>query len=681
MLNDRCPWCMAKTNGDAICKNCGHTVLEYTPQMHHLPLGTVLADRYVVGRALGEGGFGITYVGFDQTLHRRIAIKEYFPVGSASRYATASLNVSSTVGKGSESFKLGRERFLNEARAMARVSGHDALVGVIDFFQDNGTAYIIMEYVEGKSLIELCDERGGSIPFDEFIDLIDPVLEALGSLHEAGLVHRDISPDNIMVGSSGARLIDFGCAREFVGDESNERTMTVMLKYDYAAPEQYGRGGQGPWTDVYGMSATIYRCITGNLPPRALERLSGDELHAPSELGVSIPAPAEEVLLRGLNPKPEDRPQTIGELREGLHAKKSGSRWGSGSTTKVLLGAVAVLLVAVVAIVVMLTTGTSANEQSVQSVESSVSQSASQETETVSQDEDEKEDDGIQLAMSDVLPNRLRLSAGASHTVALRENGTAVATAPPKGDANYGQCDVGDWYDLSVISAGGSHTVGVHNDGTVVAVGLNDQGQCNVSDWNVREVSCGLSHTVGIRNDGTCVATGWNGYGQCDVSDWKDIVAVAAGDAHTVGLKSDGTVVAVGSNDAGQCDVSDWRSIVAISAGMVNTVGLKSDGTVVATSIPSDKHDEYDFGQCDVGGWSNIVMVSAGWRHTVGLRSDGTLVAVGLADGGACNVRGWPDAMGVAAGGNHTVALLANGTLKATGLNADGQCNVAGLLS
>ena len=211
---------------------------------------------------------------------------------------------------------------------------------------------------------------------------------------------------------------------------------------------------------------------------------------------------------------------------------------------------------------------------------------------------------------------------------------------------------------IVAVAAGWAHTVGLRANGTVVAVGYNEYGQCDVSDWtDIVAVAAGSHHTVGLKADGTVIAVGENEDGQCDVSGWRDIVAVAAEGFYTVGLKSDGTVVAVGSNYYGQCEVSDWRDIVAASAGGYHAVGLKADGTVVAVG-------DNEYGQCDVSGWRGIVAVAAGDDHTADLKTDGTAMA------------GTPNT--IAAGGYHTVGLRADSTVAAAGWNDDGQCDVSG---
>lgn len=263
---------------------------------------------------------------------------------------------------------------------------------------------------------------------------------------------------------------------------------------------------------------------------------------------------------------------------------------------------------------------------------------------------------------------RETLAAGFNNTSGLKTDGTVIAV----GSNDCGKCNMSDWTTIVAVSAGDAHTVGLKADGTVVAVGSNNYGRCNVSDWtNIAAVSAGSSHTVGLKNDGTVVTVGSNTYGQCNVSGWMDIVAVSAGTGYTVGLKADGTVVATGCNDDGRCNVSSWTDIVAVSAGESHTVGLKTDGSAVAVG-------DNTYGQCDLRGWTNIIAVSAGVGYTVGLKADGTVVAIGSDSYGKCNVRRWTDIVAVSAGSTHTVGLKADGTVAATGDNADGQCDVSG---
>ena len=312
-----CPYCMNPLTEDGACPACGLAAENYVPSPHHLPPGTVLLSRYLLGRVLGEGGFGITYIGFDLRLELKVAIKEYYPVELAVRNAAVSTIVTSYIGPSSISFERGKQKFLHEARTMARMDKQQVIVGVRDFFEANNTVYIVMEYIEGTTLAALAEQRGGRIAPDELFRVIEPLFAALSALHEAGLIHRDISPDNLMLENGEVLLLDFGCAREPT-DRSNTRT--VSFKHSYAPLEQYQESGQGPWTDIYALCATIYHCLTGLAAPRALDRIGDDKLIRPSSLGVPITPQQERSLLKGLRLQPNRRFQTVKELWAALYA-------------------------------------------------------------------------------------------------------------------------------------------------------------------------------------------------------------------------------------------------------------------------------------------------------------------------------------------------------------------------
>ena len=318
-----CPYCMGSVRPGEPCPVCGLTQGSYTPAPHHLPPGTVLMDRYLIGRALGEGGFGITYIGRDLRLEMKVAIKEYFPSDRAARDADASMDVHSCMGRGNPGYEQGLSRFLCEARTMARMEKQPQIVMVRDYFEANNTAYIVMEYVEGTNFIDLAARRGGRIPASELFPLIEPLFTALSAMHKAGLIHRDISPDNLMLEQGSVRLLDFGCARE--SSRGTDSTMAVALKQGYAPIEQYQCMGQGSWTDVYALSATIYFCLTGRVPPKSLDRLLSDELAAPMALEVDITPEQQRALLRGMEINPEKRCQTVDELYSGLYCTEDAS--------------------------------------------------------------------------------------------------------------------------------------------------------------------------------------------------------------------------------------------------------------------------------------------------------------------------------------------------------------------
>ena len=315
---DYCPYCMARVEPDKPCPSCGLTVGSYRSQPKHLPAGTVLRERYLVGRVLGEGGFGITYIGRDLVLGLKVAIKEYFPTDRASRNCAVSVSVESFLGNQSAAFEKGKQRFLEEARNMARLDRLPNIVGVRDFFEENSTAYIVMEFIDGTTLSALVEQRGGAMPAWELLHLIEPLFDSLGAMHELGLIHRDISPDNLMLEHGIIKLLDFGCAREAADGDA---TMTIMLRHGYAPLEQYqsSSGAQGAWTDVYALAATIYFCITGKKPPQSMDRIFQDDLIPPRKLGADLTASQEEALLRALKVKPKARFQSVKEFHTALY--------------------------------------------------------------------------------------------------------------------------------------------------------------------------------------------------------------------------------------------------------------------------------------------------------------------------------------------------------------------------
>lgn len=316
MEHQFCPYCMNPVEGGKPCEACGLTQGSYSPSPHHLPPGTVLKERYLVGRVLGEGGFGITYIGCDLQLELKVAIKEYFPTDKASRVSQASLDVTSYTGAAGLNYDKGLKKFLQEARTIARMDKQPVIVNVRDFFEANCTAYIVMEYVEGTTFKDLVEQRGGRIPAGELLYLIEPLFYALKEMHGNGLIHRDISPENLMLEKGTVRLLDFGCARESA-DGGN--TLTIALKHGYAPVEQYQSKGQGPWTDVYALSATMYYCLTGKRPPQAMDRLVEDDLIPPRKLGVDLTQQQEAALLHGMSVPPKRRFQSVEEFHTALY--------------------------------------------------------------------------------------------------------------------------------------------------------------------------------------------------------------------------------------------------------------------------------------------------------------------------------------------------------------------------
>lgn len=287
--------------------------------LHCLRKGTRLIGRYTIEKVLGQGGFGITYLGIDELHEKKVAIKEFFPQGIVTRNIEYEDAVTVTfVGK-KDNYNKGKEKFLKEARIMARFSKDEGIVKVQDFFEINNTAYIVMEYLEGITLKQYLRENERIEP-EELLELFVPLIESLDEIHSQGLIHRDISPDNIMVLLGGKiKLMDFGAARDYT--DFGEKSLSLILKPGYAPPEQYQTHGvQGPWTDIYALCATMYKCLTGENPPDAIERVMDDNLKEISEFGIPVSKQMEETIIKGMSISARNRYQNIEEFCEDLYA-------------------------------------------------------------------------------------------------------------------------------------------------------------------------------------------------------------------------------------------------------------------------------------------------------------------------------------------------------------------------
>lgn len=322
-INQLCPHCLREVRDKAqkkFCDYCGKQLDQMTEVTHQLKPMTILAGKYIIGDVLGEGGFGITYIGFDLNLEMRVAIKEFYPNGFVTREAMNTTAVTAYAGANMQAVQKWQESFIKEARSLAKCSHLSGVVGVKDFFQENNTAYIILEYLEGTDLKNYVKSQGGKVNIDWLMTGLEPVIQSLGEVHRQGIVHRDISPDNIRLMPDGKmKLMDFGAARDYT--ESGEKSLSVMLKHGYAPEEQYrSKGVQGPWTDIYALAGTIYKCITGITPPEAAERIRNDELKKPSTLGVAIRPKAEQALMKALAVYAEQRYQNIDEFYRDIYA-------------------------------------------------------------------------------------------------------------------------------------------------------------------------------------------------------------------------------------------------------------------------------------------------------------------------------------------------------------------------
>lgn len=322
--NKLCLGCMRELKEqEKVCPECQFSVDKYNQERSSrvLPLGTILSGKYLIGRVLGEGGFGITYLAWDLNKEEKIAVKEYFPAELAYRdtVLNSTERVTASGGAKRSYYEKGLKSFAQEAQNLQKFNWVSGIVSIRDYFYENNTAYIVMEYVEGKTLSQVMKEGGGPVEWKHALELTLPVLDALAVIHEYQIIHRDISPDNIIVGDDGkVTLIDFGAARIQTGNET--KSMTITLKHGYAPIEQYqSRGRQGPWTDIYAMCATMYHLMSGRLPPNATERVMGAHLTQLAHLKPQIPQRISEAIARGMEVESGKRYQKVQELKIALY--------------------------------------------------------------------------------------------------------------------------------------------------------------------------------------------------------------------------------------------------------------------------------------------------------------------------------------------------------------------------
>ena len=732
MEKKRCPGCMKEKTQTPVCEHCGYN--ENVPNYpHQLAVGTILRGQYTVGKVLGQGGFGITYIGWDESLESPVAIKEFYPNSFVTRDSATSSLVNCISRNAEALYTDNRERFLREARVLAKLQNVPGIVRVHNLFTENNTAYIVMEYVEGIDLKHYIRSRNRLLTVEEAFAVLRPVMYALSKVHDAELVHRDISPDNIMIQTDGtAKLLDFGAAREVENAEVDKdlpQSTEAILKHGFAPMEQYRRRGSlGPWTDVYALCATLYYCLTGKVPNSAPERIMGDD----NVSWRQIPGLSEQqiqTLEKGLALMPEDRIRTMRELHNGLfgqaatgftQAKKEEAKKepekkaekkpdypthtvsleepSKPKKKKKPFGLIAAAL-AVVAAVGIFALKPREEVGTTTAPEEKPSISATEPAFTLPLSEEEKQylaaaalekageygkaaiafgklgdyQDARErsLKLWDKVAIRKTIAASEKHTVAVKTDGTVVAV----GDNTNGICNVESWTDIIAVEAGRNYTFGLCSDGSVVAVGSESnkfREAPDVSNWkDIVAIATNMLGTtvIGLKLDGTVISTGNLGEAEA----WTDLIAVCPG---IFGVKADGTVVTT-SNQDWAAKTAYWTNIVAIESTGVHVVGLKSDGTVIAAGNNQQ-------GQCDVENWQDIIAIDTGTAAvvhdtygTVGLKKDGTVVAAGdLHWTDWYDVSTFSAVAAVSTSAWHTVALRHNGTVVAVGGGMDHQCDV-----
>lgn len=669
--NYLCPGCMSEWgHPNKPCPHCGFVEKNYNRPPRWLPLRNVLNGKYMIGKVIGEGGFGITYLGWDLNLQVRVAIKEYFPVGLATRENGAGTHsILALPGVRQENYKQGLEKFMTEAKNLSKFYNLKGIVAVRDFFFENDTAYMVMEYVDGVTLGTYLKNHGGQLSEQEVLQLFHPVMESLKVVHQAGIIHRDISPDNIMMTKDGKmKLIDFGAARFAGGD--TERSLTIILKHGYAPAEQYqSHGNQGPWTDVYAICATMYRMITGKVPPSAMDRIHEDLLEEFSDLGFRVSDKSSYALLdKGLAIRVEDRYQNMDQLIQGLYGldhkkiRRQKKKSAQVSTTKILLCSCVGVLVLGFILGGIWINGRNSQLEHLNSNESGDSNvanhtSIAEEIETVVTKEPLSVTKEQLLELhNETKEKEKKFVAKNNQIMVVRDDGSILAN----GTNNEGNLNVTKWTDITAVALGDTHTLGLKKDGTVIAVGETESGKCAVETWkDIVKISASANHSLGLKSDGSVYAAGSITSGIGVVSDWEDIVDIAAGDTYSLGLKPDGTVLVTGREDAYEFfDENEWHDVIQIETNGNISAGLKSDGTVVLTNNAGEMSEAENWGQ--------VISVKLGQDYIAGLLSNKTVVVAGDKCVTQEKVEAWTEIEALAAADQHLFGLKSDGNIVRT---------------
>lgn len=317
-----CISCFAMLPEEAeYCPYCGCEQESQPKEKYQLSPMTIIAGRYLLGKVAGSGGFGITYKAYDLQLQQIVAIKEYFPSGMVQR-APGTTDVIIFDNK-KNAFEKEKQRFLAEARTMAKFTENENIVSVYNYFEENSTAYIVMEFLDGITLSEYIKQCGGRLDLSTSLDIIENVLNALKSVHKAKIIHRDINPRNVMITTNNKIVLyDFGAAR--LSDDEDEKTRTIVLTPGYAPPEQYrSKSRQGPFTDVYAVGAMFYYMLTGVIPMESIDRAAQKEELAPPSKIVSdgIPKYVDNAILKAMALKHELRFKTADEFLDALQRR------------------------------------------------------------------------------------------------------------------------------------------------------------------------------------------------------------------------------------------------------------------------------------------------------------------------------------------------------------------------
>ena len=727
-----CLCCFAQLNEPkGVCPHCGCDNAQIKNEPHQLECGSILAGTYLIGKVLGQGGFGITYVAWDLNLNVKVAIKEYYPEGFVSRNMSTRTSVLTYTGEKESVFQKGKERFVSEAKTLARLGGDKGIVNVRSFFLENGTAYIVMDFAEGETLKGYVAQRGGKLTAQEALKLFEPLLPTLEHIHGAELLHRDISPDNIIMRPDGSLvMLDFGASRQMsvVGEHSN----TVNVKHGYAPEEQYRtRGEQGPWTDIYALSATIYRLTTGVTPPQALDRMADETLLIPpTQLGADLTPAQETALLHALAVRAADRTQSIAAFREELYppaaqkpaqkesrtrkkqpaakppvkpAKieqdsfverskpKSRIKWAASALTAIAL-IVAMVLVSLKIVlpsmkydnaVSLMDNGRYEDATAILSEMGDYKDSETLVSECAYRQATDLIEDGMLPEAVEILD---KLDYKDSAVLAMEctdfESAKVLMQEGKLEEAVALFASIEEFYDSTDL---------MNECRYRQAIEWEESG--NLAEAMPVYIALGeykdSAQIVQMYYDGAVTRMENGEYLHAadmlsvlgDYQDslslienypqrWRERTALkkqTIADAFTIFGLRVDGTIAATHNWS-DAEYTSWKNIISICAGDT-LIGLKSDGTV-------ETNNTFAYKKLDLSDWRDIIEVASGWAFVVGLKSDGTVLAMGENDYGQCNVNDWRDVVAIFASGDQTVGLKKDGTVVASGNNEYGQCNV-----
>ena len=724
-MTEYCYYCMNKKENNGICESCGHQ-FEADTNAYHLPAGTVLNEKYLLGRVIGEGGFGITYIGRDLKLDMIVAVKEFYPTGYVHRNNELTLNVSVNGEGNTAFFRNGKEKYIHEARILAKFSGNKSIVDVRDFFECNNTAYIVMEYIQGETLTSHIKNHG-NFAADDLVQRMLPIFEALKLIHKNGLIHRDISPDNIMMLEDGSlKLMDFGAARE--ANYEDKKSLSIVLKHGYAPEEQYrSKGKQGPWTDIYAACATIYKCITGITPDESTERVYSDELQPPSHYGIDIPMNNEQALMKGLAVYQKDRYQTVDELIEAFSAKKNNEadKLELSDSSDDLNDDKTEYYEANTEI-------DDKTEYYEENETDDVIHLYSEEKEKNVQD-DTPEEKGRRTNHPKKRLTRKGIIAICSVTCAILLIIAACIIVPTvfTGHSFLSSVSIPEAIDAASVeertfSVQENFFAFIDKDGKahqykIDGSYITEEDISNNSNYDLCAIEFsyrGNGAGFGVKNDGSVIllSSGLDGYhydsALSHLNNIVDIVSTtnvltseASKDyAWVLGLRGDGTVANIllfeGETEPKTLhDYDSWTDIKSISFESGHPFGLKKDGTVIwieddetvtyknfegigaipqdmlnilnpdvylrndgTIVIPDDDSILFSEYWVNAGKWTDIIQFSTAFRNIIGLKADGTVIAEGPNENGQCNVSDWKNIVALKTTDQFTIGKKLDGS-------------------